>query len=544
MAPAGAERSVITGALKKVDRQVRLNRVLDQLSIGICVVLGALVLAEIVKLLVPVTPPPGVVIAAGGTFLVTAFLVWSQWGASHLPRAAVVADSRADLHDELKSAYWFIREGDSSPWIDLLVRRAAGSAGKLDARQLVPTKIPTRVWTALSLTALLTFILLLPIDGPLLAFGSPMLGPGGLTAEQEEQFEDIRDLIEEAEALEEAADVDENALSQEARERLEEALARLEREELSMEELLRELREAQNALEEGNLEMSAMNEALEELASDLATSEEMSELAAALQNQDLAQAAELMRQLADQLQNMPAAEAQDLMDSLQRAAQGDQPTMEELMEALRQAAENMENNQMADAEQALQDAAEALEAMSQRMDAQELMNQASQQMQAMQQQMGQQQMAQQQMSQQMMMSSDQQSGESEEGAMAMPSDEVQKSASSGESSDPSQEGGPAGHATSDPTGGEVELGAPTTLDVQLEMEIIEEQPPEEEIEEIDPEDIFQEASRQQNSIIQYRNVRGPSSYAEGSALNIERIPWRYRNLVKRYFLAIKPRENQ
>ncbi len=543
MAPACAERSVITGALEKVDRQVRLNRVLDQLSIGICVVLGAVVLVEIVKLLVPVTPPPGVAIAAAGTLLVTAFLVWSEWGAGHLPRAAVVADSRADLHDEIKSAYWFMREGDASPWIDLLVRRAAASAARLDARKLVPTTIPTRMWTALGLTALLMFIMLLPIDGPLFAFGSSMLGPGGLTAEQESQFEDIRDLIEEAEALEEAAAVDENALSQEARERLEEALARLEREELSMEELLRELREAQNALEEGNLELSAMDEALEELAADLATSEEMSELAAALQNQDLAEAAELMRQLAEQLQNMPAAEAQDLMDSLQRAAQGDQPTMEELMEALREAAENMENNQMADAEQALEEAAEALEAMSQRMDAQEMMNQASQQMQAMQQQLGQQQMAQQQMSQQMM-ASDQQSGESQEGAMAMPSDEVQKSASGGESSDPSQEGGPAGHATSDPTGGEMQLGAPTTLDVQLEMEIIDEQTPEEEIEEVDPEDIFQEASRQQNSIIKYRSVRGPSRYAEGSALNVERIPWRYRNLVKRYFLAIKPRENQ
>ena len=77
------------------------------------------------------------------------------------------------------------------------------------------------------------------------------------------------------------------------------------------------------------------------------------------------------------------------------------------------------------------------------------------------------------------------------------------------------------------------------------MEVLEEALPEaEQIEEIDPEDIFQEASKQQNSIVQYRNVRGPSSYAEGSALNVEHIPWRYRNLVKRYFLAIKPRENQ
>ena len=45
-------------------------------------------------------------------------------------------------------------------------------------------------------------------------------------------------------------------------------MRQLEADEMSMEELLRDLREAQNALEDGNLEMSAMQEALEELAED------------------------------------------------------------------------------------------------------------------------------------------------------------------------------------------------------------------------------------------------------------------------------------
>jgi hypothetical protein len=156
--------------------------------------------------------------------------------------------------------------------------------------------------------------------------------------------------------------------------------------------------------------------------------------------------------------------------------------------------------------------------------------------------MSQQQLAQQMMSQQAMAS--EQAGESQEGAMAMPSDEVQKSAASGEMGDPSQQGGPAGHATSDAIeGAEMQLGTPTTLEVQLEMEVVadEEEGPEEEP---DPEDIFQEASRQETATVEYRNVRGPQNYAEGSALGVEQIPWRYRNLVKRYFLAIRPRKNQ
>ena len=129
--------------------------------------------------------------------------------------------------------------------------------------------------------------------------------------------------------------------------------------------------------------------------------------------------------------------------------------------------------------------------------------------------------------------------------MAMPSDEVQQSSASGEMGDPSQEGGPAGHATSEAIeGAEMQLGAPTTLEVQLEMEVVDEQKDFSEEEAPDPEDIFQEASRQETARVEYRNVRGPQNYAEAAALSVERIPWRYRNLVKRYFLAIRPRENQ
>ena len=124
--------------------------------------------------------------------------------------------------------------------------------------------------------------------------------------------------------------------------------------------------------------------------------------------------------------------------------------------------------------------------------------------------------------------------------MAMPSDEVKQSAGSTEAQDPS---GPPGHATSEAMGGEQEFGAATTLEVQLSMEVLDEPEPRPESEP-DPDDVFKEASRQESSTLQYRDVRGPSSYAEGSALAVDRVPWRYRSLVKKYFLAIRPRGNK
>ena len=122
-------------------------------------------------------------------------------------------------------------------------------------------------------------------------------------------------------------------------------------------------------------------------------------------------------------------------------------------------------------------------------------------------------------------------------SMASPSSAVNRSESG---QPPGTQTGPAGNATGDPSGGDLELGASTTLETQLALEIIEGSAPDEEESELDPEDLFQEASRQQGSIVQYRDVRAPSQYSQGSALNAERIPWQYRSLVKNYFLAIAP----
>ncbi len=547
MAPSSgsSQHSVISGVLRRIDRQVRLNRVLDHLSIAVCLLLATLVTVKIIGMLVPISAPSPLIIASVAAAAYLAFFIWSQIGARQLGRAAGVADARGDLQDELKSAYWFMRQDFRTGWTEEQVARAAETARGLDLKRLVPTVFPQRFWGALALGAILLALGWVPAGPPLLSFAGTAVDPSSLTAEQEEQFDEIRDLVEQAQALEDAAE-QEDQLSAEAQERIEEAMRQLAADELSMEELLRELHEAQNALEEGNLQMSAMEEALDELAQDLENSTELGDLAEAMQNQDLAQAADLMRQLAENLANMDPQQMQEMADQLQQAAQGDQQSMQELMDALQEAAEAMSDEQVADAQQAMQEAADAMEAMSQRMDAQDMMNQASQQMQAMQQSMEQQQLAQQMMSQQMMQS-EQTGAESQQGAMAMPSDEVQKAAGSGESGDPSdQQGGPAGHATSEAIeGAEMQLGNATTLEVQLEMELLaEEENPLEPEEPPDPEDIFQEASRQETAMVEYRSVRTPSDYAEGSALSVEQIPWRYRNLVKRYFLAIRPRENQ
>ena len=529
MAPSGRglEGLAITGTLRRIDRRVRLNGALDHLSIAVCVVLGVLLLFQVGKMLLPIAPPPKLSVIGAAAALFAVFLAWSQRGGSRLARAAAVADTQGDLHDEIKTAHWFMGQGGESPWIDLQLTRAADTARRLDARRLVPTTIPRRFLTALGIFAVLQVLSLVPMEGPLLTFASAA-DSTALAQAQVRQLEDIRDLVEGAEELEGEDD-------SEAMARLEETLRELQAEQLTMEELLRDLREAQNILEEGNLEMNALEEALADLAQEFEDSNELGDLAEAMKNEDLALASELMRELADNLSGLTEKKAAELMAQLREAALSDLPGLEELLESLQEAAEAMENREMGDAQEALEEAAERMEEMARRQEAQEGRNEASRRMQAMRESATEQQMGMQQLSG--LQQGDSEGEESAEAGMAMPSDEVKQSAGSSEAQDPS---GPPGHATSEPTGSAQELGAATTLEVQLAIEILDEPEPGPE-EEPDPEDIFRGVSRQQSSTVEYRDVRGPSSYAAGSALGVDRIPWRYRSLVKKYFLAIRPR---
>ena len=307
---------------------------------------------------------------------------------------------------------------------------------------------------------------------------------------------------------------------------------------MSMEELLRDLREAQNMLEEGNLEMNALEESLADLAEGFQDSEELGDFADALEDENLELASELMRELSENLSDLTDEEAAELMAQLQEAATSDMPGLEDLLESLQEAADALANQETQNAQEALEEAADRLDEMADRQEAQEGRNEASEQMESMGEEATEQQSG---MEQLLGMQQGESGGEdAAESGMAMPSDEVKQSAGSTEAQDPS---GPPGHATSESMGGEQEFGAATTLEVQLAMEVLDEPEPRPESAP-DPDDVFKGASREESSTLQYRDVQGPTSYAEGSALAVDQIPWRYRSLVKKYFLAIRPRGNQ
>ena len=527
------ERSTIIGVLRRIDLKVRLNQTLHHLSVATCLVLGALLLIEVAPLLVPVSAPRGSLIVTAGLAAFLAFLIWSQVGGWRLERAAGVADQRADLHDEIKSAYWFIRQDDSSPWVDLLVGRAAQTARRLDPRRLVPVTIPKRFGLALVLFGVLQVMALVPTDGPLLTFAAASDSTRFEQA-REAYADEIRDLIDgEGDEL-----LDEDALAL-----FEAALEELEAADTSFDDLLRNLREAQDLLDEGNLEMAATRDALQELLQEFSGSDELADFADAMMNESLSDAAERLRNLSDRLGDLAPQDLSELGDRLQDASQVDEPVIDELLVALLEAADAISEGRLDDAEAALERVVAALEDIAEQQAHQEANNDASDAAEAMQEALALVQQPGGSPGQEGQMAQSQ-AASGERSPASSPSSEVTRSGDG--SSRARAQSGPAGNATGDPSGNDLELGASTTLEAQLALEVIDGETPElgEEERELDPEDLFQEASRKQTSLVQYGDVRTPSQYSRGSALNAERIPWKYRSLVKKYFLAIRPDERK
>ena len=79
------------------------------------------------------------------------------------------------------------------------------------------------------------------------------------------------------------------------------------------------------------------------------------------------------------------------------------------------------------------------------------------------------------------------------------------------------------------------MGEPTKLDAELEREEIEN-----ESSSGGTPDVKEEASKQERSTLDYRNVPSDLTPAQKDVLNQDKIPWEYRNLIKNYFQAIRP----
>jgi len=143
-----SDREVIIQLLRTVEWRIRANRLFHELTVGVSVVLAALILFKIWDLYSPfqaVTIGAVTVILA---VLFAAFAVGRIRVKGTLEQAAALIDRKADLRDEIKTAFWFLNNPRSSVWIDQQIQRAAKSARNVDVQRAYPNLIPRTSYIA------------------------------------------------------------------------------------------------------------------------------------------------------------------------------------------------------------------------------------------------------------------------------------------------------------------------------------------------------------------------------------------------------------
>lgn len=146
-----SEREILLNTLARFARRVTVNQALRDFGWMACGVFGLVALYTLLDAVNGPTKHPAVlaVLLILACVATAAVIGCKALRRQALARAAGEADKRADLKDELKSAYWFIRHGRSTPLVELLVRRASHTALRIEARKVFPVVIPKSMYTAL-----------------------------------------------------------------------------------------------------------------------------------------------------------------------------------------------------------------------------------------------------------------------------------------------------------------------------------------------------------------------------------------------------------
>ncbi|MGH8679241.1 MAG: hypothetical protein ACREUQ_12945, partial [Burkholderiales bacterium] len=292
------EREVILELLHRVARRLWVNRALQEAGFGVCVVLFTLIAFQLVRPVLSAVTGANVAIPVLGAGLLVfcGYVLMRLTRHATLAQAAGMADKRARLKDELKSAYWFLSHGKPSPFAQTQIARAAHTAERLSASQLVPALAPRSLWLAGVLAGLLGIT----------TWSLPRLSHSWDSAHTEmtEGLEtkptSLRDLLRDAPRETEV-------------ETLDRALAKLESSGVSTEELQRAAAQARDAIDQANLRAAATREGLARLAEAMNGRPELEKVAKALEEGRARDAMEML----EQLKNEARANAQSDADDVQ-----------------------------------------------------------------------------------------------------------------------------------------------------------------------------------------------------------------------------------
>ncbi len=560
-----SDRDAIIDVLGKARSRIVRNRLVDRAAAALARFVLAGVAFELVGVFVLLDPVVGRVFWTVWLAALAVVIVRAVRSRGDLRATASDLDRKARLDDEVLSAWWFAQQEASTPWIDLQIRRAAARLRRLDVRGLYPAAVPRSSWVAAGGVVLLAALSIVPPPfTPTLLFSTP--APDLEALNRQAQLDAIDALLEQADRL-----APDPAIAEFQR-----LVENMRDENVPLEQTADQARQAESLLDEGNLDIDNLLEGLDRMGQDLQSAEETTAAGEALSEGDLPVGAEEFQRLAEELEGgAPASEA--LEAALDAASRDARAGLEELAAALEAAAEALAEDNAAAASESLMDAAESLGELSDRVESQRLQNEAAQQMDALREALRQQES--QQDSGEAGLNGENPPGEGEsgteseagagdaaagapqEGQTGMPGAGQQPASGQGssqlvpgEAPEGAESGLPPSAISGDlqniePTGTgdtptgigfspEQKTGAPTSLEVQLQLlATFADSNPESDAPEEQPEP---EATRREQSSLDYRDVPSELTPAQQELLNRERIPREYQNVIRDYFRAIRP----
>jgi hypothetical protein len=518
-----ADNEIIIGLLERVRRRVRSER---RFTIIYSILSFALILPLALKLMDLISPFRGTTVVVSlllWAIATAAWLIWRTRGQETLSQAAANLDRVAQLQDQMKTAYWFIRhpysQSSSSEWVDVQISRTVQNVERLKIETLYPGTIPKTFHRAFALMAVFVILNFLPQSRNHNWFYFQGAPPFQLSRTDQALVDRAKKLLEKTDAAKE----------------LEKIINELQQGKISSDAAQQQISDLRQQIDGGNLELNNILDGLTSIADQLGQSEALESTAKAMQEGDVADAADQIRGLAEKLGVTPEDVIREMQKNMSLAANQSPASLEELSKSMKEASDALKNENPEAGKIAMDNLAQALDQLAQKMKGQQQKSQASQQL------------ADLQNSLQQEAAADQAGSEAQ--LSPMPS---QGQGAGGESGDSSPNGTPAngnssgngqgsksGNASNSTAFGspeDLKPGEMTKLDVQLKMEGLKGQAAKsEQLQDLE------EASKQERSTMDYRNVPSQLSPAQKDALNQNRLPREQREIVKYYFEEIRPR---
>jgi len=517
-----ADKDLIIGLLERVRRRVRSERRFKTIYSILSIALIVPLVFKVIDLISPFRGTIVVVFLILWTIATTAWLLWRTRGRETLSQAAANLDRVARLQDQMKTAYWFIRhpssQSSSSEWVDVQIRKAVQNAESLKIEALYPGKIPNTFHRAFALIAVFVILNFLPQSRNHNWFYFQGAPPFQLSHTDQALVDRARKLLEKTDAAKE----------------LEKIITELQQGKISSDTAQQQLSDLRQQIDGGNLELNNILDGLTSIANQLGQSEALTSTAEAMANGDPADAADQIRSIAEKLGVTPEDVIGEMQKNMSLAANKSPASLQDLSKSMKEAADALRNEDPQAGKIALDSLAQALDQLAKKMKAQQQQSQAGQQLADLQN------------------SLQQEAASDAAGEAQLSPIPSQGQSGGGESGDSSPNGTPsAGNSSGNGQGSKganssnsTAFGSPedlkpgelTKLDVQLKMEGLKGQAGKgEQLEDVE------EASKQERSAMDYRNVPSQLSPAQKDALNQNRLPREQREIVKYYFEEIRPR---